>query len=323
MAQTLVGQAEHLLEKGAVASAVSLLEEGSRSGDAAATMLLAVWYLRGDLLSRNCAQARQLLRRAVEIGHVDAALMEIALTANGSGGPPDWSRALSLLKSAAQNDHVAGEHLRLLRAMKLNDAGLPLSDFCHEVLGTSPRVVRFPNFFSHEECAHVAGAGAPLLEPARVIDPRTGRWLAHPIRTSDNAVIGPANEDLVIRALNARIAFASGTRIDHGEPLTILRYRPGQQYRPHLDTIQGAANQRVATMLVYLNEGFGGGETTFPAAALTIKPQIGDGVLFFNTLADGRRDPTSLHAGLPVTRGVKWLATRWIRAAVVNPWAAE
>ena len=36
--------------------------------------------------------------------------------------------------------------------------------------------------------------------------------------------------------------------------------------------------------------------------------------LFRNAGADGRPDPLSLHAGLPVTKGTKHLASRWIRA---------
>jgi hypothetical protein len=36
-------------------------------------------------------------------------------------------------------------------------------------------------------------------------------------------------------------------------------------------------------------------------------------VVFDNLFADGRPDPDSLHAGTPVERGEKWLATLWIR----------
>lgn len=49
-------------------------------------------------------------------------------------------------------------------------------------------------------------------------------------------------------------------------------------------------------------------------------PRGGDALLFVNTLADGLPDPGSRHAGLPVTHGAKWLATRWIRRAAIDPW---
>ena len=69
------------------------------------------------------------------------------------------------------------------------------------------------------------------------------------------------------------------------------------------------------TFLVYLDEGYEGGETAFPALGITVRGRIGDGLLFRNASAEGAPDPRAIHAGLPVTRGVKHLASRWIRAA--------
>lgn len=314
-------QAERLVAAGDVSAAVALLADGAAVGDAEAAMLLAVWHLRGTPVPRDLVLARTFLRRAVAIGHVDGALMEVALAANGSGGDPGWAAALALLRDAAAHDHVAASQLALVDRMALDAGGAPRHAPQGELLAGSPRLLRFPGFLSAAECAHIAGVAAAMLEPARIIDPASGRWVAHPIRTSDGAAIGPVHEDLVVRAINARIAAASGTAIAQGEPLTVLRYQPGQEYRSHLDTIQGADNQRIATMLLYLNGGFGGGETHFPAVPATITPRGGDAVLFFNTLPDGRPDPASRHAGLPVRAGTKWLATRWIRAQAVDPWS--
>ena len=39
-----------------------------------------------------------------------------------------------------------------------------------------------------------------------------------------------------------------------------------------------------------------------------------DALLFRNVTQDGAADPMAQHAGLPVTRGVKLIASRWIRA---------
>lgn len=320
MPHTAVAEANRLVASGAVTDALALLNTAARRRDVDAVMQLAVWHLIGDIVPRDLVRARALLTQAVSIGHVDAALMEIALTANGSGGQSDWPTAVALLRTAALHDPVAAAQLTLIQAMAIDAAGAPVAMPVSETLSETPDVIRFPKFFTPAECAHLAGVAAEMLEPARVIDPRTGRWIAHPIRTSDGTAIGPAREDLVVRALNQRIATASGTDIAQGEPLTVLRYRPGQQYRLHLDTIQGAVNQRITTVLIYLNEGYRGGETHFPASNLKVTPRGGDAIMFKTLTKDGAIDQSSQHAGLPVTQGAKWLATRWIRAEPIDPW---
>ena len=161
---------------------------------------------------------------------------------------------------------------------------------------------------------------ADIIAPTLVVDPRTGQQIAHPIRTSDGAVIGPTRENLVIQDIQQRIAEASGTDRLSGEPIHILRYRPGQQYRPHFDALNGAANQRILTAILYLNDGFSGGETEFPQIGVRIRAEKGGLLLFSKCLADGDIDRRALHAGLPVTHGEKWIATRWIRQQRYDPW---
>lgn len=300
--------------------AVQLLTAAGDAGDVDALMQLAMWRFGGEHMPRDLAAGRDLVRRAVAIGHVDGALIEVALTANGSGSPANWQAALALLRTAAAGDHVAARHLKLLAAMALDDDGEPRSSPAGERLCDAPELTRYPRLFTPDECAHVAMAAQDLMEPSSVLDPATGRRIAHPIRTSDGAVIGPTREDLVIQALNRRIGAISGTAVQQGEPLAVLRYSPGQQYRLHLDTIAGAANQRIKTVLVYLNDGYAGGETQFPTLGVTVRPRAGDAIVFTNTLPDGRPDERARHAGLPVTQGAKWLATRWIRAAPISPW---
>jgi prolyl 4-hydroxylase len=105
--------------------------------------------------------------------------------------------------------------------------------------------------------------------------------------------------------------------------LQILRYRKGQEYRPHFDSFPDGAGgavhtarggQRVNTVLVYLQSPEAGGGTAFPACGLTVCPQPGSAVIFRNVDGTGRRDPASLHAGLPVVHGEKVVMTYWQRA---------
>ena len=80
---------------------------------------------------------------------------------------------------------------------------------------------------------------------------------------------------------------------------------------------------RFATILLYLNEGMGGGETAFPrwvnadtGNQLIVKPEIGKAVLFYSLLPDGNMDERSQHTALPVTAGEKWLTNLWCKFLV-------
>ncbi|HEY0626532.1 MAG TPA: 2OG-Fe(II) oxygenase [Allosphingosinicella sp.] len=138
--------------------------------------------------------------------------------------------------------------------------------------------------------------------------------MLNPVRTSDGMAFPLMLENPAVHALNRRLAAASGTQVTQGEPLQILRYSPGQEYKAHVDALPVGTNQRILTMLVYLNEDYAGGETKFLETGLGFKGRTGDALLFRNASADGRPDPMARHAGLPVTRGQKLIASRWIRA---------
>ncbi|MCW1402843.1 2OG-Fe(II) oxygenase [Novosphingobium sp. MW5] len=99
----------------------------------------------------------------------------------------------------------------------------------------------------------------------------------------------------------------------------MLRYKPGQEYKPHYDFVRAADNQRTVTALVWLNEGYDGGETAFLKTGLKVKGRKGDCLVFHNTLPDRSLDPLTEHAGLPVKRGTKLLYNRWIREARWQP----
>ncbi|RMB34277.1 prolyl 4-hydroxylase [Sphingomonas sp. PP-F2F-G114-C0414] len=320
MTEDPVARADQLLREGHAREAVDLILEASASGHADALFRNAMWKLAGEPIARDLPGARALLRRASTQGNADATLVEIALTANGSGAPNDWPGALALLESIADHHTVAAEHRALLRRMTLTIDGGPAHIPTAEKIGKHPCVQYIPRLFTQEECLHVAYSAADLLEPAMVADPRTGASIPNAVRTSDSAVIGPTRETLVIQALNRRVAAVSNTDWRQGEALSVLRYRPGQQFRPHIDALPATRNQRIRTVLIYLNDGFSGGATYFVHNALRVTPRMGDAIIFDNVRADGSIDPTTRHAGEPVTNGVKWLATRWIRARPFSVW---
>ena len=116
----------------------------------------------------------------------------------------------------------------------------------------------------------------PGLRPTTVIERATGREVYHPVRRSNSMHFGVSNEDLVVSAINRRIAAASGTRTEQGEPLQLLRYGPGGEFKPHHDAEKEGGNQRILTALVYLSDDYEGGETQFTRADYSFRGRKGD-----------------------------------------------
>ncbi|MBS0461502.1 MAG: 2OG-Fe(II) oxygenase [Proteobacteria bacterium] len=185
----------------------------------------------------------------------------------------------------------------------------------------SPEIATFDELLGDEECRYIIYTGARYLERSQVVDPATGRQLANDLRTSQGMSFTPTLEDLGIGLLQRRMADLYGFALGHCEPMTLLHYGVGEQYRPHRDyfmptapQLRQAGGQRLATVCVYLNEVAQGGQTDFPERGVSVSPRRGRAVTFRNLHADGRPDPASLHAGMPVLAGEKWLSTCWIRA---------
>jgi prolyl 4-hydroxylase len=223
------------------------------------------------------------------------------------------------LAELAREDEDAATQLELVQAMALNAAGEPAELPAGEGLYDAPPVRHFASFLSPAECGYLVARANPLLSPSVVVDPATNRMVPHPVRTSDNMAFGWLDEDPVVHAINRRIAAVTGTQAEAGEPLQVLRYRPGQEYRLHHDALPGTDNQRIVTFLVYLNDGYRGGETNFPCLGLKIAGVAGTGLMFRNADANGRPDPASAHAGCPILAGEKFLATRWIHQQRFGP----
>jgi len=305
-------QATALVAAGRPQEAYRLLTGPRADTDPDALIMLANWRLSGQIVRRDLAAARDLFRRAAEAGHEAAAGVYSAFVGNGTGGPADWQAALGLLRR--RSDRAAAAQLELIGRMRLGPSGDPLALPGGERLSDRPYVSAFPALFSPAECDFLVEEARSWLEPSVVVDPQTGRQLRNPIRTSDGMSFAYFQESPAVHALNRRIAAATGTDVRQGEPLQVLRYRPGQEYKPHFDAVPGEANQRILTMLVYLNEDYEGGETLFLKTGLSFKGGKGDALMFRNALPDGRADEQAQHAGLPVARGEKLIASRWIRA---------
>lgn len=185
-----------------------------------------------------------------------------------------------------------------------------------------PMLAVLNGVFSGDECEEVIALARGRLRPSTLVDPRTGRDVVSGLRSSLGMFFRPAETPLIAR-LDRRIAEIMNLPVSHGEGLQILHYPEGAGSAPHYDFLvpSNPANQasiarsgqRVSTLVTYLNDVPAGGETVFPAAGWAVSPQRGNAVYFEYANSHGELDHASLHASSAVTRGEKWVATKWMR----------
>ena len=233
--------------------------------------------------------------------------------------PQEWSEAFDLLRrAAATGDGRAQGQVAVIGDRFADQLSIPDATTRFDV----PLVETYEQFLSAEACAWIRDRATPHLEAARVKNAEAGGANVHALRTNTGMGFSLIDTDLVLQIAHTRIAAAIGQPIANQEPTNILHYLPGQEYRPHFDFIDpGVAHfarelqtvgQRTVTFLIYLNDDYAGGATTFPRLDWSFKGKAGDALAFWN-LTDGRPDARTLHAGTPTTNGVKWLFSKWVR----------
>jgi prolyl 4-hydroxylase len=100
--------------------------------------------------------------------------------------------------------------------------------------------------------------------------------------------------------------------------MCIVKYQPGQQFKPHCDSALDRSNPRQYTIFIYLNDVEGGGETHFTRLNLKVKPKQGAALFWENHPSrTSEHHLDSQHAGLPPTSGVKVSCTHWRCAATI------
>lgn len=313
----LFDQASALARSGRPKDAVALIENAAAAGDPEGNFLVAHWLLYGSDRPRDTRAACRHLQRSADAGNARAVRALAHLTASGTGCEPDADKALAMLGQIADSDPVAAGELAMLPRM-MSDAEAAKAE--RELLSADPHIEIVRALLRPDECAYLMGRAEPLLKPSYVDDGKTGIGRPDPIRSSHGAAFVPHEEDLVVQAINRRIAAVSGTDVHHAEALYAMRYTPGQEYKPHFDALPGLKNQREWTAIFYLNEGFEGGATAFPELGLSVRLGPGDLLVFRNSGPDGTPDLRMRHAGEPVTAGEKWIATRWIRHGPHDPY---
>jgi len=141
------------------------------------------------------------------------------------------------------------------------------------------------------------------------------------IRTSYSCNLD-ANDPLVVE-VDRRIANLLGVGKEHGEPLQGQRYQQGQRFSEHADFFyidepywaeyEPHGGQRTWTAMIYLNQPDAGGATLFKLLDVAIAPRLGRILIWNNMALDGSPNPWTLHEGMPVDAGTKYIVTKWYR----------
>jgi len=191
-----------------------------------------------------------------------------------------------------------------------------------EVLSLEPIILRVLNFISDFEADYLISQALPLLHKSTVGDGDNVK--IDETRTSRSAWLSRTHSS-VTDSIYQRMAHVTQMPIDemhdsHVESMNVLNYPVNAEYLPHYDWgADGNIESRFISGLMYLNTVEKGGGTGFPIARLPngtegveVAAVKGSLVFFYDLLPDGNADAYSLHAGLPVEAGEKWVAPMWI-----------
>jgi len=178
------------------------------------------------------------------------------------------------------------------------------------------------NVLTPEECKDIIENGNPTMEKSTVVGQRIKGY-----RTSSNTFI-PNNSTPLMERISVITEILTETPSVNQEDLCVVKYDDGEEYKPHFDYFTGQSHEeakaeearggdRTHTVMFYLNDDFEEGGTLFLEPNIEVRPKTGRCVIWKNYL-DGKPNTKSMHAGLPVKTGVKYIGVKWIRRNEFN-----
>jgi prolyl 4-hydroxylase len=176
-------------------------------------------------------------------------------------------------------------------------------------------------FLTSEHCKELMGLIDQDRRPSTIADPNGDDYF----RTSESCDLARSNP--IVQELEGLLHDLNGIDPALGEPVQGQRYDVGQEFKAHTDYFTpGTADfekfcsesgQRTWTFMIYLNEVEAGGATRFKVVGKTFQPEVGKLVCWNNKRPNGELNPNTLHHGMKVRKGMKYVITKWYRE---RPW---
>ncbi len=173
-------------------------------------------------------------------------------------------------------------------------------------------------FMSSKECDELIALINDRLRPSTISHVIADKYF----RTSSTCDLS-LFESTLVHSLDQKIAQTLGLRLPYSEGIQAQRYEMGQEFKAHTDFFEpgtdeykqfaGTLGNRTWTFMVYLNDVEAGGGTRFFSLDKTFAPTQGKAIVWNNLYRDGTVNRDTLHAGMPVERGKKFIITKWFR----------
>lgn len=285
---------------------------GAVQGDAHAAYMLGLQYVEGNGVTADASEACYWLTYAVN-KQIYSAPERLQLLMDTLGDTRIHNRMSGYQTQAEQ---------LAVTPLESVPPSIPTLESC-KPLSVIGAVEECHNILNDLLCDYLINLAASRMQPSGVVDPVSGKPLQSSLRTSSSMNFQLSMYDMAVSLACRRLAALAGVPAKHAEPLSVLRYLPGQEYKPHYDhfavdehgipRVCDSNGQRIATVFVYLNDVDEGGATDFPRLGKRMQPAKGKAVAFLNCDASGQPNLDMLHAGMPVVHGEKWLATLWFR----------
>lgn len=131
--------------------------------------------------------------------------------------------------------------------------------------------------------------------------------LTHLCEVTGNKVLHNINNIFYTLLLSTTNSYCSRFDIHENffhEGYNVLKYSPGEEYKPHYDG--GTSSARSVSAICYLNNDYVGGELEFVNFGIKIKPEPGMMLLFPSNYA-------YRHVAHPVLEGTKYAIVTWVR----------